>query len=305
MTASPRIPLSILVLTTLLVMALLLVVLFISMSASAWTSISIAAAGIVVVGISSITLFWVVHRLEVSEARLNTIFESAGDGLITTDEKGYIEKVNTSTVAIFGYRPGEMIGCKLGMLFSSAYQEDESEQLSGFLKKNHLDTAGAAYEVIGLRRDGRTFPMDFSVNSAYLDDRLVYVAIVRDVTERAEARHALEQARSELETRVRERTADLQRTNEKLHAEIAMRKRSQAEREKLIEELQDALRKIKTLKGLIPICASCKKIRDDSGYWNQIEVYIRDHSDAEFSHGICPECSARLYPELSGGAEQI
>ncbi|MCI0437545.1 MAG: GAF domain-containing protein [Chloroflexi bacterium] len=61
-------------------------------------------------------------------------------------------------------------------------------------------------------------------------------------------------------------------------------------------ELQEALAKIKTLRGLMPICASCKKIRDDKGYWNQIEEYIRDHSDAEFSHGICPECAVKLYP---------
>lgn len=63
-------------------------------------------------------------------------------------------------------------------------------------------------------------------------------------------------------------------------------------------ELQEALAKIKTLSGLLPICASCKKIRDDKGYWNRIETYISDHSEAEFSHSICPECTKKLYPEL-------
>jgi CheY-like chemotaxis protein/HPt (histidine-containing phosphotransfer) domain-containing protein len=63
-------------------------------------------------------------------------------------------------------------------------------------------------------------------------------------------------------------------------------------------ELQAALAKIKTLCGLLPICASCKKIRDDKGYWNQIEAYISDHSEAEFSHGVCPECAKKLYPEF-------
>ena len=62
------------------------------------------------------------------------------------------------------------------------------------------------------------------------------------------------------------------------------------------EELREALSKIKTLSGLIPICASCKKIRDDKGYWTQIESYIHEHSDADFSHGICPECMKKLYP---------
>lgn len=63
-------------------------------------------------------------------------------------------------------------------------------------------------------------------------------------------------------------------------------------------ELKDAFSKIKILSGFLPICASCKKIRDDKGYWNQIESYIRDHSEAEFSHSICPECAKKLYPNL-------
>ena len=75
-------------------------------------------------------------------------------------------------------------------------------------------------------------------------------------------------------------------------------KRAEAEKEKLIVQLQKALSEIKQLSGLLPICASCKKIRDDKGYWNQIEIYIRDRSEAEFSHGICPDCFKKLYPDI-------
>lgn len=64
-------------------------------------------------------------------------------------------------------------------------------------------------------------------------------------------------------------------------------------------ELEAALAKVKLLTGLLPICANCKRIRDDEGYWQQVEVYIRDHSEAEFSHGLCPDCITKLYPELS------
>ena len=64
------------------------------------------------------------------------------------------------------------------------------------------------------------------------------------------------------------------------------------------EELQKALVKIKTLSGLLPICASCKKIRNDQGYWTQLESYISEHSEAEFTHSCCPECMKKLYPEL-------
>ncbi len=70
---------------------------------------------------------------------------------------------------------------------------------------------------------------------------------------------------------------------------------------KLVGELQEALAKVKALSGLLPICASCKKIRDDKGYWTQVEVYIRDHSEADFSHSICPDCAARLYPDFYSG----
>jgi PleD family two-component response regulator len=66
-----------------------------------------------------------------------------------------------------------------------------------------------------------------------------------------------------------------------------------------LRELQKALKDIRTLSGFIPICASCKKIRDDKGFWNQVEIYIQDRSDAQFSHGICPECRDRIYPMIS------
>jgi len=68
--------------------------------------------------------------------------------------------------------------------------------------------------------------------------------------------------------------------------------------EKTTERLQGALDSIKTLEGLLPICANCKNIRDDNGYWHQVEVYIRNNSKAEFSHSICPTCAQKLYPEL-------
>ena len=68
--------------------------------------------------------------------------------------------------------------------------------------------------------------------------------------------------------------------------------------EKTTERLQGALESIKTLEGLLPICANCKNIRDDNGYWHQVEVYIRNNSKAEFSHSICPTCAQKLYPEL-------
>ena len=81
--------------------------------------------------------------------------------------------------------------------------------------------------------------------------------------------------------------------------DITRRKAEEQERLRLIQELTDALAQVKTLSGLLPICASCKKIRNDNGYWEAVETYVSEHSDADFTHGICPECVQRLYPEYS------
>ena len=81
-------------------------------------------------------------------------------------------------------------------------------------------------------------------------------------------------------------------------SDVTERKGAEVEREMLIRELQKALSDVKTLKGIIPICASCKKIRNDKGYWEQIESYINKHSEADFSHSICPECAKELYPDF-------
>jgi len=100
-----------------------------------------------------------------------------------------------------------------------------------------------------------------------------------------------ERTRSQEELQVRNRDLEIlntQLTTTKENLELANK------------ELEQALRDIKQLSGMLPICASCKKIRNDSGYWQQIETYIRDHSQVEFSHGICPDCAAKLYPGFLG-----
>jgi PAS domain S-box-containing protein len=80
--------------------------------------------------------------------------------------------------------------------------------------------------------------------------------------------------------------------------EISERKKMEQEKEKFIKELRDALSEVKALSGLLPICSSCKKIRDDQGYWTQVETYIARHSDAVFTHGLCPDCTKELFPEV-------
>ncbi len=81
--------------------------------------------------------------------------------------------------------------------------------------------------------------------------------------------------------------------------DITARKQTEAERDKLIQDLQEALASVKSLSGLLPICSGCKKIRDDKGYWSQVDSYIQKHSDATFTHSLCPDCIKKWYPELA------
>ncbi len=96
---------------------------------------------------------------------------------------------------------------------------------------------------------------------------------------------------SELRRNLRNKNLEIQRAND--------------EKERLLKDLQEALANVKTLKGLIPICAWCKKIRDDTGYWQQLEAYLREHSDAELSHGICPECAEKMAVAITTAASSI
>lgn len=249
-------------------------------------------AGAVVVSMATGFLYWVVRELEKSEERLRVIVDSTHDGIVTTSDAGVIESVNTSVTALFGYSPGKLVGEHISVLLSSAYGERaDGESLLDYLAREQMGRIGVSYVVAGLRQDGHQFPMDIAVNEAQLGGEVVYTIMLRDVTERVAAQRVMHQSNEELEHRVKERTVALEESNVRLHEEIARRR-------ELIQELQTALGEIKTLSGLLPICASCKKIRDDKGYWKQIEVFIGEHSDAEFSHGICPDCIQQLYPEL-------
>jgi len=81
--------------------------------------------------------------------------------------------------------------------------------------------------------------------------------------------------------------------------DISPQRRAEAEKDVIIADLKEAMGKIRTLSGLLPICSACKKIRDDQGYWNQIEAYIRERSEAEFTHSLCPACAKELYPNFN------
>ena len=144
---------------------------------------------------------------------------------------------------------------------------------------------GYDVDIEAMKKGAADFIYKDQVDSSILERSIRYSI------ERARYESALVDARDTLEQTVKERTLELESVNRALKSEVQ-------EKENLISELRRAVSEVKTLTGLIPICASCKKIRDDKGYWNQIEKYIKEHSNADFSHGLCPECVDKLYPQL-------
>ena len=198
-----------------------------------------------------------------SEARFRDLFDAAPVGYHELNLDGRVTRVNRTELAMLGFAADEMMGHEMWDFLA----EDEREEARRRHKKRvaGFGALDQQFERQFRHRDGRYVPV--MVQSRLLkdgDDAIIGTrATIQDISER---------------------------------------KRAEEERERLIVELQDALARIKTLRGLLPICASCKKIRDDKGYWSQIETYIRDHTEADFSHGICPACADELYPELKPGA---
>ena len=121
------------------------------------------------------------------------------------------------------------------------------------------DQKSIVYETTHQKKDGTVYDVEVRLHLYKEEGRSIFIAATNDVTDR---------------------------------------KQAEKEREKLIADLQQALAAVKTLSGLLPICSHCKKIRDDKGYWNRLEAYIMSHSNAEFSHAVCPECARKFYPEF-------
>ncbi len=113
----------------------------------------------------------------------------------------------------------------------------------------------------------------------------------KQIKERQAAQLDLQKSHDQLEIKVQERTSELRLINQSLEKVIT-------EKEKALSDLHAEQDKVKTLSGFIPICAHCKKIRDDQGFWDQVESYIGKYADVEFTHGICPQCAEKYFPEF-------
>ena len=195
--------------------------------------------------------------LRESEEKYRTLLNNIEDGCYEVDPAGNFTFVNPSMTRILGYSEEELIGMN-----NRQYTDKENArkvfQAFNMVYKTGVPTRHFGWELI--RKDGTKGFVGCSVSliKDSSDNPIGFRGVLNDITERKRAEEALEEER---------------------------------------KRLQQALDEVRTLRGIVPICASCKKIRDDKGYWSQVEKYVSDHTEAKFTHGICPDCVEKVYPE--------
>ena len=197
----------------------------------------------------------------------NNIVSTMSDNFILLDPRGEILSINRAVTDLLEYNEEDLIQKSFTSILSEKiiekfiFTEAETGEKSGPTRTIKKKPIRNLEGVL-ITKDGKKISASVAVSILWNRNGSVagYVVIARDITEQ---------------------------------------KQIESEREGLIKQLQEALSNIKVLRGLLPICANCKKIRDDKGYWHDVDVYIRNHSDADFSHGICPDCMERLYPEFA------
>lgn len=216
------------------------------------------------IGIAGVVAFLSTRRKEImqklreSETKYRALFENAVEGIFQTTPEGRLISANPAQAKLLGYDSPQEYMEQITDLTRQQYVISEDRETF----KNTLEVEGTIrqFETQLLNKDGNSLWASISARAVRNDAGAIiyYEGFVENITEH---------------------------------------KKIEEEREKLILELRNALTQVKILHGLLPICASCKKIRNDKGYWEQMEVYIRDHSEADFTHSICPECVENLYPE--------
>lgn len=189
------------------------------------------------------------------------LFECSPDAVIVVDAKGRITKVNAQSEHVFGYSREEFVGQPVEILLPRRFTADHAGQRTDYLTQPLMRPMGVGVELFARRKDGSEFPVDVMLSSVQTDEGSLVLAVVRDITER---------------------------------------KRAEEAQVSLIAQLQKALKEVRTLRGMLPICGYCKKIRTDTGSWQKIESYVKEHSEADFSHGICPGCFEKKMHELKG-----
>lgn len=226
--------------------------------------------GIIVFWVTS--LFFIAYqraeqKVHETEQRYRRLVELSPDAILV-NRANQIVLVNPAAVRLFGAAEGgQIIGRAPLDLIHVDFQPTVNEWVARLLRAPQaVDYCPARV----LRLDGATVDVEMGATSYVDRDGPAILVMLRDITERKRAEEEIRRLNETLEQRVIERT----------------------------RELQEALARVKQLQGLLPICAWCKKIRDDQNYWHEVETYVAGHSEARFTHGICPACLARMQGEL-------
>ncbi|HBM15370.1 MAG TPA: hypothetical protein DD381_03360 [Lentisphaeria bacterium] len=190
------------------------------------------------------------------------IAKASMDGFVTTDRKGRFLEVNDIYCKMCGYSYNEM--CSMHVADVETI-EDKPTVIKRIQKI--LSSGSDKFETVIRKKDGSLLPVEIGIRYDRENEQM-YV-FVKDITVKKE----LEKSQYTLKEII-------------------------SEKQNLIEELNSTLSKIKTLNSLLPICTCCKNIRNDTGYWEKLEDYIKTRTDINFSHSLCPECAQKLYPEL-------
>lgn len=194
------------------------------------------------------------------------IANTTNDMIHLNDLEGRIIYANHATETILGY-PVEQVVARPAF---DIIHPDDQDAIKNAMRSLVTDNRMLTHEIRLLKSDGSYIEVEVRGFLVDLEEQKYIGAVIRDISARKKTEKELAKYQENLEELVRERTG----------------------------KLENALAEIKTLKGILPICMHCKKIRDDEGYWNQIESYIHARSEAEFSHSICPGCMEEHYPEV-------
>jgi PAS domain S-box-containing protein len=254
-------------------------------------------------GIAFVVGLFRLRLLDIAPVARRAVVDGISDGMMVLDAQGRFVDLNPAAERLIGRSAAEVIG-KAADQVLAAYAElvDQYRDLMGASAEITLwsDVSGTQF---GPRPgDIRDVAHHYELRISPLTDRagqlVARLVVLHEITAQKQVERALLMAREELEARVEERTAELAKLNRELLSEIDERVRAEKERERLIGQLQEALDEVKVLRGILPICMSCNKIRDDEGYWQDVAFYIEERSEAEFTHGICPDCAQKLYPDF-------
>jgi PAS domain S-box-containing protein len=250
----------------------------IEITALRWKLLKIS---LMILGFVTVLLVYVIHRglkneaermqalekIRSSEEHLRSVMTAVPDPVVVYDIQGRVTYLNLAFTRVFGWSLSEVEGRRIDFV-PEAHASETLARVEETIKKGYC----TGFETQRYTKEGLL--IDVSISSArYRDETgepLGIIINLHDVSEFKRTRKELEKHQAHLEEMVAVRTSALEKS----------------------------LSEIKTLSGLLPICAACKKIRDDKGYWNQLEKYIHEHSEAQFSHSICPECAKQLYSDL-------